>query len=141
MKESAVSAHIRLEAARLNTLLYRNNVGMAWMGEVYKLNDGSILIKNPRPVRYGLCNDSKKLNDVIKSSDLIGSTPTIVTPEMIGQTLGVITAVETKPHGWVYRETDKRALAQSKFHDIVKQAGGYAGFATCIEDFRRIIKK
>lgn len=128
MKETAVSAHVRLEAARFNTLLYRNNVG------VCQDHTG-------RVIRYGLANDSATLAKHVKSSDFIGITPVTITPDMVGKTVGVFTAVETKASGWRMIPSDKRALAQSKFHDIVKQAGGYAGFATCIEDFRRIIGK
>jgi hypothetical protein len=128
MRESAVASHIRLDAAQQNVELWRNNTG------AYEDFTG-------RWVRYGLCNDSKALNSVIKSSDLIGSTPVMITPEMVGTVIGVFTAIETKPEGWVFRQSDKRAVAQQAFHDIVKKSGGYAGFATSTQEFRRIIRR
>jgi hypothetical protein len=57
----------------------------------------------------------------------------------VGKTLGVFTAVEMKPSGWKLLPSDERGLAQKNFHDIVKKSGGFAGFASTIEEFRRII--
>lgn len=128
MKESAVASHVRLDAAQQGVELWRNNTG------AYEDFTG-------RWIRYGLCNDSKALNKVLKSSDLIGITPVMITPDMVGKVVGVFTAVETKPEGWVFRKSDKRAVAQQAFHDIVKKSGGYAGFATSKEEFRRIIRR
>lgn len=127
MKESATASHIRLDAAQQNIDLWRNNNG-AFKDE-----------KTGRWIRYGLCNDSASLNKQIKSSDLIGITPVMITPEMVGTVVGVFTAVETKPSGWELKPGDDRGLAQKRFHDIVKRAGGFAGFASTVAQFRRII--
>lgn len=126
MKESPVQQRIRLDAAQQGCDLWRNNSG------AYQDEYGN-------HIRYGLCNDSKQLNERIKSSDLIGITPIFIMPHHVGRVIGVFTAVETKPSDWKYRDSDKRAVAQKAFHDIVLKNGGYAGFATCNEDFRRII--
>ena len=125
--ESGASSFIRLDAAQRGVDLWRNNVG-AFM------DDRGI------PVRYGLANDSSIVNKHCKSSDLIGITPVLITPDMVGTVVGVFTAVETKRPGWKFSLSDARAVAQKKFHDIVLKAGGYAGFATCVEEFRKIIK-
>jgi len=126
MSETGVASHVRLDAANRGVDLWRNNVG-------------ALLDVNGRPVRYGLANDSKKMNKRIKSSDLIGLTPVMITQDMVGQILGVFTAVETKRDDWVFKPNDERAVAQKAFHDIVRTAGGYAGFATSVSDFRKII--
>lgn len=81
-------------------------------------------------IRYGLGNDSAKLNKSFKSSDLIGIWPVTVTPEMVGQTLGVFFAVEVKAPGWKFRQSDKRAVAQQNFLTWVSRHGGVAMFAT-----------
>jgi hypothetical protein len=128
MNEAASQSHIRLAAANQHLQLWRNNTGVA-------VDDTG------RHVRYGLCNDSKQLNDKIKSSDLIGITPVLITPEYYGRILGVFTAVETKAPGWKYRDNDARAVAQKRFHDIVKAAGGFAGFAQTVDDFLWIIER
>ena len=127
MRESAAASHIRLDAAYLGVDLWRNN-------------SGSFQDSTGRWIRYGLCNDSKTLNKMVASSDYIGITPVTITPDMVGQVIGVFTAIETKPTGWHLIPSDDRGLAQQKFHDIVKKAGGFAGFATWVKDFRNIIK-
>jgi len=126
MKESAVTSHIRLDAAQLGAVLWRNNSG-AWKD-----------VEKNVFVRYGLGSfDPKK--DKKASSDYIGITPVFNTPDMVGKLVGVFTAVEMKPEGWKFYQSDERALHQRNFHDIVRQNGGYAGFATCVNEFRRII--
>lgn len=124
MKESAVASHIRLEAANRGVDLWRNN-----SGGFYDLAG--------RFVRYGLGSFTEK--DKCKSSDYIGITPVFIMPHHVGQIIGVFTAVETKPEGWHLVPSDERGLHQQKFIDIVLKAGGYAGFATSVADFRRII--
>ena len=128
MRESATTTHIRLDAARHGAHLWRNNCG------AYQDITG-------RWVRYGLCNESKEQSKEVKSSDFIGITPVVITPDMVGKTIGVFTAVETKATGWKLVPSDERGLAQQKFHDIVKNSGGFAGFASTIEELRRIIGK
>lgn len=125
MKETAVTSHIRLEAAKYGIELWRNN-------------SGGFYDDKGRFVRYGLGSFSK--DDDFASSDWIGIRPVLVTPDMVGQVLGVFCAVETKETGWVFNASDKRSLRQSKFIDMVKKAGGLAGFAASIEDFRRIVR-
>ncbi len=58
---------------------------------------------------------------------------------MVGQTIGVFTAIEMKHEDWKFLPSDKRALYQQNFHDMVKKNSGFAGFAKTIEEFRRII--
>ncbi len=115
--EAEIQAEILLEAPRRGVTVWRNNCGLAWN-------------KNGRPVRFGLCNVSEAMNNKIKSSDLIGITPTIITPDMVGTTVGVFTAYETKKEGWVYKSPTKREKAQKKFLDLVKSLGGIAKFIT-----------
>ncbi len=133
MKESAATSHIRLDAAYQGVDLWRNN-------------SGAFEDATGRWVRYGLCNESAALSEKIKSSDLIGICPVVITPDMVGQTIGVFVAVETKPSDWTPPKPTNlkefaRYLAQKKFHDIVKKSGGFAGFARNVQDFRKIIKR
>lgn len=127
MKEAASASHIRLDASQHGFDLWRNNVGACQ--DIHG-----------RLIRYGLCNESKKQNKQIKSSDLIGIRPVLITPEMIGQVLGVFMAVETKKSDWIFDNNDERAIAQKAFHDIVLKNGGFAGFARNVDDFRKIAR-
>ncbi|QWY83124.1 hypothetical protein [Rhizobium phage RHph_X2_24] len=129
MRENSVAQRVQLEAARLNILTMRNNVGVA-------------IAADGRHVRYGLMNESKKQNDYIKSSDYIAITPVqCYVPGIEWTTLGVFTAIETKASDWKFSQSDERAVAQLRFHDMVRQYGGFAGFATGPEDVARIIRR
>ncbi len=96
-------------------------------GRLWRNNSGAYFDKRGVQVRYGLCNVSKKVNKQIKSSDLIGITPVVITEDMVGQTVGVFTAVECKKEGWVYPGTEPE-IAQKKFIDLVNSLGGRAKF-------------
>lgn len=126
MSETTTQNHVRAEFARI--------------GPMWRNNSGACEDKSGRLVRYGLSNDSAKLNKVIKSSDLIGITPTYAfLPTHGWRLLGVFTALETKHEGWCMKPGDDRAVAQAKFHDIVRSAGGFAGFVTSPNDIYKVI--
>lgn len=128
MNEAAVQTHARLEFAK---------IGPAWRN-----NSGACYDTTGRLIRYGLGNDSAQLNRVIKSSDLIGITPVTAYLQSSGWvTLGVFTALEVKESGWSFRPGDERAVAQAKFHEIVREVGGFAGFVTKPEDIHGIIRR
>lgn len=126
--EAVVQQQVRLTMARIGALMWRNNSG------AYQDESG-------RWVRYGLCNDSKQMNDRIKSSDLIGPTPLLIEPRHVGQTVGVFTALECKPTGWHLTPGDKRGQAQQRFIDLVVGIGGFGGFVTSLDDLARILTK
>lgn len=118
--EAWAQQQIRLEAPRRGITLWRNN-------------NGATKDKTGRQIRYGLANDSAAMNKVIKSHDLIGITPVIVTPAHVGATLGVFTSIEVKRPGWVYEGTP-REIAQLKWAELIWSAGGISKFATGPED-------
>jgi hypothetical protein len=124
--EAATQSRLRVAASSLGAMLLRNNNGAC--KEIREDRNG-----NPEPtgrmIRYGLGNDSKKLNDVWKSSDLIGITPMTVRPEHVGTMIGVFTAVEVKHPGWTRPEND-RDRAQEAFLISVCQLGGIGMYAT-----------
>lgn len=114
--ESFAQSQVVLEGARKGVRLWRNNVGV--------LED-----KTGRPVRYGLANQSKEQNAVIKSGDLIGIRPVLIVPEMVGVTIGQFVSREIKEPGWRYAETEREA-AQLRWAEMVCALGGDAAFAT-----------
>jgi hypothetical protein len=128
--ETVVQQQARLIMARMQGQIWRNNVGAGM------ITDES---GNERQIRWGLANESAQQNKVIKSSDLIGITPVRIEPHMVGYYLGVFTALETKHGGWHLTPGDKRGQAQAKFHQIVRDACGFAGFVTDPSDVYRII--
>jgi hypothetical protein len=118
--ESRQQSLIRLEAARRDILLFRNN-------------SGALQDKEGRFIRFGLANESEKMNARIKSSDLIGIEKVTIAPWMVGSVIGRFVAVECKKEGWVYRTSDARAVAQLTFIDLINSYGGRALFATGAE--------
>lgn len=116
MNEATVQALVRLEAARAGHVLYRNNVGV-------------LLDARGVPVRFGLANDSAAVNEHVKSADLIGIKRVVVTPDMVGRTLGVFLSREVKAEGWHFTGTP-REVAQLRWIDLVTSYGGDAAFCT-----------
>lgn len=108
--EARVQDLARLTASKMGWRLFRNNVGV---------------LKDERgiPVRYGLCNDTPTMNKRVKSSDLIGLRPVIITPDMVGTTLGQFVAREIKKEGWKYKGNEHEQ-AQLRFGEIVTSLGG-----------------
>ena len=111
--ESAVQQAIRLDESKKGNRLWRNN------------NGACMDAKTGRQIRYGLANDSAKMNKHIKSSDLIGITPVTVG----GKTFGVFTSIECKRAGWRYTGTP-REKAQLAWIELVTSMGGIGRFAT-----------
>lgn len=93
---------------------------------LWRNNTGTLMDRNGRPVKFGLCKGS---------SDLIGLRSVVVTPEMVGQRLAVFSAVEVKPPkgGRVRPE-------QQHFIEVVQGLGGLAGVARSVEDAERILR-
>lgn len=116
ISEAAVQNRVRLEAARKGVKLFRNNVGV--------LRD-----ENGRPVRYGLANDSKAINEGLKSSDLIGWRCVEITQAYVGHYIAQFVSRECKEHGWQYTGT-QRELAQLNWIRLVAADGGDAMFCT-----------
>lgn len=124
--ESSIQQDIRLEASRTGRILWRNNNGAA------VADDG-------RHLRFGLGNDSKRINDAFKSSDLIGITPVIIDACHVGRTIGVFTAVEVKRGDWSWSGTD-REQAQWRYIQLVNRMGGFATFAKSTKDYEQCLK-
>ena len=112
--EAAVVNNVTLDASRVGARLFRNNVG-------------ACKDERGRLIRYGLCNVSKQMNDQLKSSDLIGIKPVLITDDMVGSTIGQFVAREVKHGGWQYTGTDHE-VAQLRFMELAVGLGGDACF-------------
>lgn len=128
--EQIAQDDVELAAPRQGCRLLRNN-------------NGACQTEDGRQIRFGLGNTSKRVNQQIKSSDLIGITEVVITPEMVGKKVGIFTAIEVKPDGFKvktqYRE-GSREWAQENFCQFVRNMGGFAGFATSGKDLKNIIQ-
>jgi len=115
MNETEITNLIRLEASRKGGVLWRNNCGVFFDA-------------TGRPVRYGLNNESKKINTLMKSSDLVGIQPRIITEEDYGKVYGLFTAVEVKKENWKFNIKNKHEAAQARFLRLIYGLGGVAYF-------------
>lgn len=112
LTESPVLSRMRLACARACWFMYRNNRGAG------KMASGNF-------VRYGLANDSKALGDVLKSGDLIGWRPVLITADMVGKTIAQFASVEVKREGW-RPDGSSEYNAQVAWLQLVQSSGGYA---------------
>lgn len=110
MSETVILRQILLRASQLGWRLFRNQSGR------YQLPDG-------RWLTSGLC---------VGSSDLIGWKPVVITPDMVGTTLAVFVAVETKT------TRGNVSKPQARFIAAVQAAGGLATVARSVEDVERL---
>lgn len=132
MAEADLMRRLQARASQLGARLFRQQVGMAWVGRVEQgypgrrvvLAAGDVVIRAARPFRSG----------VVGMSDLGGWVPVTITPDMVGQTVAVYTQVEVK--------TDKGAasLDQLAWIDAVNKAGGRAGIARNDDDLAGILE-
>jgi hypothetical protein len=113
-KETNIVQLIRLFAPKFDCVIWKNVRGN------FLSHDGK------RRIAAGL--------NAAGASDLIGFTRVKITPEMVGQTIAVFTAIEVKT------ETGTASIAQKDFIDFVLQNGGKAGLARNVDDAKKIVQ-
>lgn len=131
MSEADLMRRLQVAASKLGARLFRQNTGMAWVGdarrfakpELVKVMPGDVVIRRARPFHAGITG----------MSDLGGWTPETVTAEMVGSTVALYTQVEVKDRG---RPTSE----QIAWIDAVREAGGRAGIARSEDDLSAIIR-
>ena len=119
----------------VRTVLFRVNTGKGWVsggGKPYRLNDGSVVVPAGRPIAlgFGLTNG----DPLEGAADLNGWTSLVVTPEMVGSTVAVFTAIETKRS-----DGGRKRTGQINYVDQVRAAGGIAGFAKSPDEAQSIV--
>lgn len=111
--ETTLQQHIRLAVGqRSDVRLFRNNTGT--------LPDP----RTGRPIQFGLARGS---------ADLIGIKQVTITPDMVGQTIGVFTSIEVKT------PTGRVTPQQRNWLTMVRKLGGIAGVARSIRDANEIL--
>ena len=103
--ETKIQNRIMMDMSKKGYLVWRNQVGL------FKTMDG-------RTVNIGIKG----------SSDLMAVKPTVITPEMVGQTLAVFVAVEVKT------ATGQQSEPQKKWQKAVEKLGVKYIIARCEDD-------
>lgn len=124
--ENNIMKGVMIAASKLNCRLYRNNVGLGWVGKSKLLTTGERVIYNARPLHAGLRTGSH---------DNIGFVTVKITPEMVGKEIAIFLGVESKtPIG---RESEE----QIAFGNIVKSRGGISITCRSEDDFTGALTK
>lgn len=97
--------------SRPDIRLFRNNVGMAYMGSVVDDDDDMITLKGRRVVKFGLHKGS---------GDLIGWKSVTITQDMVGKKFAQFLSVEVKRPG------GRRSSDQETWYIVVSESGGIA---------------
>lgn len=122
MAESTVMRRMWVALSRAGCTLFRNNVAQGIAGRAtwirqtvtLTLQPGDVVVRQGRVLHAGL---------TVGSGDLIGWTPVVVTPEMVGQTVAVFTSIESKDG------KGRSTKEQVQWREIVQKSGGFAGEA------------
>lgn len=92
----------------------------------WRNNVGAGTLDNGKFMRWGLANESRAVNEVVKSGDLIGFIPRVVQPFDVGLVIAQFFSCECKESGWHFNPRDPRDVAQKRWADLVNKSGGYA---------------
>lgn len=114
--ESRQQSLVRLEAATKGVYIWRNNVGAG-------------MLENGSFVRWGLANDSEKVNAIVKSGDLIGWRSKLIRASDVGTVVAQFVSREVKRENWKWSETPENN-AQLKWAALVNAHGGDAAIVT-----------
>lgn len=123
--ETGLVRRILVATSSADARLFRQNVGMAWVGDIVERTRTRLVLENYRPLHAGLCEGS---------SDTIGLSRVLITPDMVDSRVAVFTAIEAK--------TAKGRVSpkQQNFIGFVQQFGGIAGVARSPDEAVQIIK-
>lgn len=100
--ETALQHQIMLALSEAGCIVWRNNTGQSWSGQVLHQQAGTVTLGNARTVKYGLC---------VGSSDLIG----------IHCATGKFIAIEVKT------SKGRATIEQERFITAILISGGIAG--------------
>lgn len=116
-------------------MFFRANVGQGWQGVgkpirthrpiTTPLMPGDVLLKRARPFSTGLPTGFH---------DVFGVVPVVVTPDMVGQTVGVFASFDAKS------AKGRASEPQVRFAAAVVQMGGRSGFARSVDEALRVIR-
>jgi hypothetical protein len=105
--------------SREDIRFFRNTVGFGYTGPLVEWRQSRVILANARKTTFGLCPGS---------ADLIGLQKLVITPDMVGQTIGRFISVEVKSERGTLSDEQKNWLK------MVQNMGGYAVAARNFEE-------
>lgn len=112
VKETNISHNIMIDQAKRGVVLFKNVRGLF------------LSLDEKRKVKAGLL--------IPGASDLVGYKSVIITPDMVGKRIAILTTIEVKT------QKGKAFDEQKYFIGKMKEAGALAGFARTEEQARSI---
>lgn len=121
-----------LAVSRGSTRMFRNSVGLGWIGKVERptkatqvmVFPGDIVIRKARALHAGL---------VAGSGDLIGWHSMVIQPDDVGRRVAVFVSMEAK------EGTGRLSAEQKNWRDQVQDAGGIAGVVRSVDEALALI--
>lgn len=133
MKEHEVQNRIRVAISPFGKY-FRVNAGTGWTSNDMRritipgrceLQPGDVILKNARPFSSGV---------PAGYADISGVTEVIITPDMVGQKIGIATFLEIKAPG------KKPTPDQVNFINVMREAGCRAGVASSEDEAIKIVR-
>ena len=132
MSDTSFLNSILLATSRGATRMFRNSVGLGWIGKTERVTKpiqvlvfpGDVVIRKARALHAGLATGS---------ADLIGFKSYVVQPEDVGKRVAVFVSMEAK------EGTGRMTPEQKNWRDQVQAAGGIAGEVRSVEDALRLL--
>ena len=124
-----LQAKLLKAATKLKATLYVNRRGFGWVGQLLSREGQFTTLRNARRIEIGMTNGS---------SDLVGATRILITPEMVGRTVAVFTAAEVKAGRDKLTEDQVRWLANvTAWGGIACECRDVADLEVAIEKFKK----
>lgn len=123
MTEFELYSQIMSALSHGDTRLFRQNAGFAWQGQVIEQSAYRLVLAHPRAIKLGCPG----------MADLGGITSVVITPDMVGQRVGIDLQIEVKS------ESGRPTREQLAYLQTLSALGSRAGIARSVEDARRIV--
>lgn len=113
--------------------LFRCNSGSGWQGTVINEAESATCSDRKKGHILKLLNPRRFHAHKRGTPDLNGWTIVKITPEMVGKTFPIATAIEIKTG------KDRLTRYQKEALSYIKSVNGIGGVARCVDDYRRIL--
>lgn len=134
-EETNIVNTIMMDVSPMGVRMFRNVRGLFYTKDSVEGLIRAVMTMNTGMIRQAI-NALRKVSGGLSapgSSDLIGFKVIVITPEMVGQTIAVFTAIEVKT------ESGRVKPDQKHFIEFVQKNGGLSGVARSAEDARKIL--
>lgn len=124
MRESTVQSAAMVALSEAGHYCLRVNSGEFWGGKVVAHDGARVMLEHPTRIHGAPPG----------TSDLIGCTTRVITPDMVGQSIAQMFCIEMKRPG------EKPEKHQERYLAMMRSRGALAGVATSKEEALELLK-